>query len=259
MLDRTDFPHHDEQAAKLLEVLLRVYYRRDEVEGFVKTAGLEPSHIAWEGPLAAVWPRVLEHAAEKGQLRNLVSVVARSPNSAGYHIFKELLSETGDGQVAHPKGKRFWHRIKSLRMGLLVGIGFVFLFLVAAVVWLSLKPDGDGDAAGKKHADDKASADQKPSPTLRVSPSRSAEQTPEPSSGPSATTTPSATGSATATASPEDTPSPSSTFSGTPPAPLSDPSGHGYRCHQMDAGRTYEFVQENLGRRREYDGAALLR
>ncbi|MEU6672063.1 effector-associated domain EAD1-containing protein [Streptomyces sp. NPDC046727] len=94
LLDRTVFTLDDDpQARELLDALLKAYEDEDGVRRLVKTAGLSPVAIDWKGPLADVWPRVLEHAASERRLRKLIQVVSENENLAAYDIFKLLLTQ----------------------------------------------------------------------------------------------------------------------------------------------------------------------
>ncbi|MET7405704.1 effector-associated domain EAD1-containing protein [Streptomyces parvulus] len=104
LLDQPFFDSADPRACELLDVLLRVYDAKDAVRRFAESAGLLTAAIDWDGPMADVWPRVLEHAASARKLRRLVEVVSEDPNSGAYEIFKLLLNQEPPAMDADPFG-----------------------------------------------------------------------------------------------------------------------------------------------------------
>ncbi|MEU1466167.1 effector-associated domain EAD1-containing protein [Streptomyces sp. NPDC005727] len=102
LLDRKVFTLDDPQARELLDVLLDVYDVQDTVRRFMRAVGLRPADVTLSGRMADDWPRVLEHAAAMGKLRNLIQFVSEDANSAAHDIFKVLLTQEVPAGNADP-------------------------------------------------------------------------------------------------------------------------------------------------------------
>ncbi|WP_328674892.1 effector-associated domain EAD1-containing protein [Streptomyces sp. NBC_00343] len=149
MLDRKHFSTADDpEARNLLEVLLAVFDVEETVKRLVKDAGLRTSDVEWRGPMAEIWPRVLEHAAQAGRLRKLIGVVANEPDSTAYDIFSKLLSQPAvDEAPGHGRG-RVRRLLASTRSRVAVSVVCMLLLAGGVVAWERWSGSGNSAGAG---------------------------------------------------------------------------------------------------------------
>ncbi|MFE5285466.1 effector-associated domain EAD1-containing protein [Nocardia sp. NPDC056611] len=92
ILDRYPFEANDPKSREMLAALANAYPTLPEIREPLAVAGIPRHEIAWHGSAANVWLDVCERAANSGQLRQLIEVVAAAPNAQAYQIFRELVS-----------------------------------------------------------------------------------------------------------------------------------------------------------------------